>query len=304
MTPNVGFRIHTFHSGLRAALWYPATKGDSSFQYANGVMSAIARDAEISSCDRYPLVVFSHGYEACSTQSLFLTEALARAGYLVVAPDHKDALCKVDQPREGRMARAEEPFREPGQWDQNTYVDRRNDIRNVISEILLDEQLSAHIDPTRIGAAGHSLGGYTVAGMAGAWSSWKDPRIRAVLLLSPYVAPFLEHGTLGQIKVPVMYQGGTRDFGITPSVQRRGNGAYDSTSSPKFFLNIRAIGHMGWTNLICRQYGSAQACETESPAAKTITDYGIAFFNQFLKGMKQELLTRGSPQLAEYRSSL
>ena len=38
-----------------------------------------------------PLVVFSHGFGGSSTQSTFLMKALAGAGYLVVAPNHKDA---------------------------------------------------------------------------------------------------------------------------------------------------------------------------------------------------------------------
>src|SRR5579872_3176388 len=38
----------------------------------------------------YPLILFSHGYTGCNTQSVFLMRALAHAGYLVLAPNHKD----------------------------------------------------------------------------------------------------------------------------------------------------------------------------------------------------------------------
>src|SRR5580693_8599008 len=37
-----------------------------------------------------PLVVFSHGFHGCATQSRFLMQALAADGYLVVAPNHRD----------------------------------------------------------------------------------------------------------------------------------------------------------------------------------------------------------------------
>ena len=40
-----------------------------------------------------PIVVFSHGFHGCATQSRFLMTALAAAGYLVVAPNHRDATC-------------------------------------------------------------------------------------------------------------------------------------------------------------------------------------------------------------------
>src|SRR5580698_2997141 len=34
----------------------------------------------------YPIILFSHGFLVCGTQSVFLTESLAEAGYLVLAP--------------------------------------------------------------------------------------------------------------------------------------------------------------------------------------------------------------------------
>jgi alpha-beta hydrolase superfamily lysophospholipase len=40
-----------------------------------------------------PIVVFSHGFHGCTTQSRFLMIALASAGYLVVASNHRDAIC-------------------------------------------------------------------------------------------------------------------------------------------------------------------------------------------------------------------
>jgi hypothetical protein len=40
-----------------------------------------------------PIVVFSHGFHGCTTQSRFLMIALASAGYLVVASNHRDAVC-------------------------------------------------------------------------------------------------------------------------------------------------------------------------------------------------------------------
>src|SRR5262249_50737210 len=54
-----------------------------------------------------PVIVFSHGFHGCATQSRFLMEALASAGYLVLAPNHRDATCNggpahwLDQPQIG-----------------------------------------------------------------------------------------------------------------------------------------------------------------------------------------------------------
>jgi len=299
--PNLGYTIVTFSSGLRAAVWYPSLAGESRYQYAGGLVTALAADAAPAACAAYPMVVFSHGFGGCGTQSLFLTESLARAGYLVVAPDHKDAGCKVDRPRENvRFERAEEPFRQPQKWNDGTYRDRQRDIRTVLDEMPKRAPFGKQIDVARIGIAGHSLGGYTAAAMAGAWPSWKDARIKAALLLSPYVEPFLVKETLGGIRVPVMYQGGDRDYGITPEVRKAG-GAYDQTGPPKYFLELQATGHLGWTILTCQPYGAVPACVDQSARARQIDEYGVAFFDHYLKGRPEALLERSNSLLADYR---
>jgi predicted dienelactone hydrolase len=228
--------------------------------------------------DGYPLILFSHGFTGCGTQSVFLTEALAQAGYLVLAPNHHDAGCGTSLGHEGvlfaklAITRPEEPFRRPGAWSEETYRDRGADLEAILDTILKDKSFQGvPIDPSRIGVAGHSLGGYTVLGIAGGWPSWKDRRVKAVLALSPYCAPFIKKGNLGHLDVPVMFQGGTLDIGVTPSVRRRG-GAYDLTSAPKYYLELAGAGHFAWTNLN-KSYHSL------------INDYAVAFFDRYLKGI-------------------
>jgi predicted dienelactone hydrolase len=298
---NLGFRIQTFSSGLRAAVWYPTLSAESRFQYAIPLATALAEEAPVADCGVYPLVVYSHGFGGCGTVSVFFTEALARAGYIVVAPDHKDAKCKVDQPLTGSFVqRAEEPFRQPEKWSPANYQDRADDIRRILDELPRDPHFGAHIDWKHVGASGHSLGGYTIAGLAGGWSSWRDQRIQAALLMSPYVAPFVSKGTIASIDIPVMYQGGTRDFGITPVIQKSG-GAYDLTKPPKFFVELEGEGHLAWANKPCREYGSVPTCLAESATARTINEYGIAFFDRYLKGKNEPILERSETGLAEYR---
>ncbi len=203
---------------------------------------------------RAPLVVFSHGFHGASTQSSFLMRALAADGYLVVAPNHRDALA-------GGFARLLEPpdagFTRPDAWSDSTYRDRADDIRSLVEALKADERWSAVIDWSRVALVGHSLGGYTVIGLAGGWPSWKLPDVKAVVALSPYAAPFVEHGTLGRLGVPVMYQGGTWDAGISPSLGRPG-GAYDLTSAPASYVELRDAGHMAWTDLIPRHQATIE----------------------------------------------
>lgn len=301
-TLNLGFNIKTFSTGLRAAVWYPTTAGEAPYQYADRIATAVAQGAPAADCSLFPLIVFSHGLGGCGTQSVFFTEALARAGYIVVAPDHKDAKCKVDQPRSlgGLFQRAEEPLGDPEKWTDATYRDRRDDIEVVLNEITHDSLVGRRINQGAIAGVGHSLGGYTIAGMAGAWPSWKDKRIRAALLMSPYMEPFVAKGTLHSMDVPVMYQGGTRDFAITPKLEKPG-GAYDASNPPKFFVKFQNAGHFGFTILTCMPYGTTEGCNERSPLAKAIDEYGIAFFDRYLKGRPEPILDRPNAEVAALR---
>jgi len=47
---------------------------------------------------------------------------------------------------------------------------------------------------------------------------------------------------------PVMYQGGTKDLGITPSLKKSG-GCYPKTPAPAYFVEFRGAGHFAWTDL-------------------------------------------------------
>src|SRR5207244_5750878 len=123
-------------------------------------------------------------------QTIFLMEALARAGYIVAAPNHADAAAE-----RGKQPADVPNFFEPNSWDSGKFFDRKEDVTALVDELIVrgrDPQafLFEHVDEAFIGAAGHSLGGYTVLGLAGARPSWREPRIRAVVAYSPYAMPY------------------------------------------------------------------------------------------------------------------
>lgn len=302
---NVGYRLHTFSNGLRAAIWYPATAAEEGFEYPSDLKTSMAANAAPAACgDRYPLVVFSHGYGGCGTQSCFFTEELARRGYIVVGPDHKDAQCKVDQPR-GRykIQKAEAPFRQPQKWSDKNYVNRRDDVKRVIDEMLGSRDFGPRIDRGAIGVMGHSLGGYTAGALVGGWPSWKDNRIKAALLFSPFVTPFIEHRTLKDIDIPIMYQGGDRDIGVTPYVRKQG-GAYDLSNPPKYYLELESTGHFDWSIAVCKGQGTVRDCVTETQNGKLITQAGIWFFERHLRNKNvSEMAPAKVAGVLDYRAS-
>jgi len=157
-----------------------------------------------------------------------------------------------------------------------------NDLREVLQIIATDPELQRIADFSHVGAVGHSLGGYTVIGMAGGWPSWRTPEIMAVVALSPYVVPFIVHGTLGDIGVPVMYQGAQFDW-ITPTLEGE-FGPYASTPSPKYFVKLNGGTHFEWTNLLCLGEPNVAACLDHRENARAIDRYMVAFLDRYLKG--------------------
>jgi len=198
-------------------------------------------------------------------------KALAGHGYLVIAPNHRDAI------RRGGPAagiRPEQGFGDVKAWTDATYRDRGDDIKTLLANLRKDPTWSSRIDWSEVALCGHSLGGYTVLGLAGAWPSWKLPGIKAVVALSPYANPYIDRKTLHGISAPVMYQGGTIDFGITPLVKKPG-GAYELTPAPCCFVEFQGAGHFAWTDL-------------NPKFQPSIIYYTEAFLDRYVKGSSAE----------------
>lgn len=292
---HVGYTV-TKINGRTVSIWYPTEEQTHTYAYSNDFSSSLAVDAEPSTCTTYPLVVFSHGLGGCKTQTTFFTEELARSGYIVAAPDHKDALCGTSGAPVDLTTDAS--FLEPDAWSDTSEIDRRNDMTAVISGMLSSGTFKKSIDRNNIGIAGHSLGGYTALGLAGGWNSWRDSRIKAVLAMSPYAMPFIAHDTLKNIRIPVMYQGAMFDIGITPSLKGP-DGAYAHTPSPAYYVELIGGTHFEWTNLLCAGKKTSAECISGNTNAQLINRYGIAFFDTYLKGRSSAVLT-SKQGLAEY----
>lgn len=300
---EVGYRIVDLREGRRAAIWYPTSKPGEDQAYAeDGIRGRFSRDAAPLDCD-LPLVVFSHGLGGCGVQSLFLTEELARAGFIVIAPDHRDAACSVDGEGSPSLQAPQESLLEPDTWTPSTYIDRREDITRSIDAALSQDEVGPTIDPERIGVIGHSLGGYAALGVAGAWREWRDDRVKAVVLLSPYVHPFQAKKTLSQVEVPVMLQGADFDIFITPMLEGP-EGAYEALPSPRFFAKLRGGSHFEWTNLVCLGVSSIAACLETRENARLINEYTIDFLRRYLRQEASARLVGSGERLRAYERAV
>lgn len=236
-----------------------------------------------SSHTKTPVLIFSHGYKGCNIQSASIMEEISKSGFTIFAPNHFDASCNQDKSKS-----SEKPeFGKPDKWNESKYKDRRDDIVAVIDGLKADPKWSTKLDFSKLSLIGHSLGGYTVLGLSGAWSSWKIPGVKAVLAWSPYASPFIQRKTLGQIDIPIMYQGGTRDLGITPQVKKPG-GAFDQANAPAYFVNFKDAGHTSWTNFNKKQHS-------------LISNYSISFLKKYSLGDSSVVGSDSLNEVAEFR---
>jgi predicted dienelactone hydrolase len=151
---------------LRTAIWYPVDEGGQRERIFDApaaeqlfVPFDVAPAAPVSMrAQTYPLIVMSHGTGGSAVMMMWLGARLAAKGYIVAAVNHH-----------GNTS-AE---KEPAPQGFLLYWERAKDLKVVIDEVLRDPLVGARIDRSRIGAAGFSLGGYTVITAAGGRFSQK-----------------------------------------------------------------------------------------------------------------------------------
>lgn len=151
-------RTNWTHDGARplaTTVWYPAASSATEAPHAIGVFrfGQSAPDAPLVDTQRRPLIVLSHGTGGSAAQLAWLAEALVQDGFIVAAVSHHGNTAAESVP-------APAGFVLP--WE------RAFDLSALIDRLLADAQLGAHIDSARIGAAGFSLGGYTVLALGSA----------------------------------------------------------------------------------------------------------------------------------------
>ncbi len=151
-----GAEIHVLHT----TVWYPAAESAIETPQMIGAPDKPLFDAGsvtphasfAPSLAPYPLILLSHGTGGSAEQMAWLGTALARAGFIAAAVDH---------PGNNALGRyTAEGF--------TLWWERATDLSEVLDGLLADPELAPHIDRGRIGAAGFSLGGYTVLELGGA----------------------------------------------------------------------------------------------------------------------------------------
>ena len=149
---GVGFRdiyVEVEGGTLVTALWYPTDAPSGRMSVGPFTMNA-SRGAPMGG-GRYGLVLLSHGSEGGRLNHRETATRLAEGGYVVAAPEHAG-----DSWRDDRHSGTAENWRR-----------RPRQLSAVLDRLLGDAEFSPHIDDERIGAIGHSAGGYSVLALIG-----------------------------------------------------------------------------------------------------------------------------------------
>jgi predicted dienelactone hydrolase len=149
---------------LVTAIWYPADAGaqprPQHFGPPGGpplfLGDAVAENAGLAMHpSRFPLILLSHGTGGTAQSLAWFATALAARGYIVAGVNHPGN-------------NATEPYTVQGFM---LWWKRAEDLSRIAAGMLADPLFGPRIDRQRIGAAGFSLGGYTMMALAGGITS-------------------------------------------------------------------------------------------------------------------------------------
>ncbi|MEZ5934813.1 MAG: alpha/beta hydrolase [Alphaproteobacteria bacterium] len=281
----IGFRQITIDTGgsrpLNVALWYP-TGDDASAETVgeNRAFFGIPTVPDATPDPRsHPLVVLSHGYGGTWRNLSWLAAVLVEHGFAVAAPDHP-----------GTTFFDRDPAQAAKLWE------RPHDLSRTIDAVLADPGLAGPVDPGRIAAIGHSLGGWTVAALAGArfdpqlfaqdcddnaglractlseelgltdpalGQDLRDPRVKAFVTLDLGLARGFLPESLAAVTVPALVFGAGIDIGGMPAALESGWLAEHLPGETTHLVMIPDAMHFSFMQL-CKP-GAEAMIEKEDP---------------------------------------
>jgi len=203
----------------------------------------------------YPLVVFAHGFGSDVTGYLSLLERWASAGFVVAAP-----LFPLTNAHT------------PGGPDLSDYVHQPGDMSFVVTQMLglssaSSGRLAGLVDPTEVGAAGHSLGGVTTLGLV-ANTCCRDDRIRAAVVMSGDPITFPTGEVDEVVAPPILLVHGNADPAV-PYVSSVD--VFNAAHAPKGLLTIIGGDH-------------GSPVDPAGPAFTSVVRATTDFFDRYLKG--------------------
>jgi predicted dienelactone hydrolase len=273
-TQEIEFTIPNSDRLVVAEVYYPAVGDlvDASIDYGVWRRKKFTKNAPVlASIHKFPLVIFSHGYQGDRFGNSWVAEQLVAAGFIVAMVDHQH----------NNSYEHSDDFCYGSMWQ------RPLDMSGLITYLLQNHEWSKYIDKNKIAAGGFSLGGLTSLWLAGIeadpvaikdalqsysrWNDWpnsvvnkmqklnwdiygkpySDSRIKAVFSLAPALGDgFKPHG-LAKVKIPTLIIVGNSDIVVPP--EQNSYYYHDNIPSSEL-LTIKNVGHFTFLN-DCSAFG-------------------------------------------------
>lgn len=199
---------------LPTTLWYPTGLG------APG--GRPAPDAPVAT-GRFPLVLFSHGLQSLPELHSAMASRWAAAGFIVAAPAYPHT-----NRRTKAFSRAD---------IRNQPADAWQVIRQLVRlDASPDDPFAGHLRTDRIGAAGHSAGGYTTAGL---FTAGHSADLRAGIIIAGGAMPGGPAVFAGPAAA-LLFIHGTADATVPITT---GRAAFGRADWPKAFMTLAGQGH-------------------------------------------------------------
>jgi predicted dienelactone hydrolase len=208
---TAGFR--TFELPFPTLVLYPSDSPEQPEKLGPYELS-VAMNAPIAA-GTFPFVVVSHGSGGTPMSHRTLAAHLARNGFVVAMPEHP-----------GNNRNNNDLFDTVANLEN-----RPRHVRTVIDWAFSSDVFGSHLIPDRVAVVGHSIGGYTALAIAGGVPTSfprespdrqprqieveLDPRVKALILLTPAAPWFMAAGALSNVRLPILLWTAETDT-ITP----------------------------------------------------------------------------------------
>lgn len=278
---------------LLVAVWFPAEGGSSRAPYMDKRTAAELAsewqlqpgfeqnmrthawvDAKIEKGEPFPVVLLEHGSGVVPAIYTVLAEGLASHGFVVVATNHPPDSLIAAYPDGHEIKSA--PY-----WPSG--ADRRTqgiaigkfahdvlvaDVRFVLDQFQQlnshDEFWRGHLDFSRVGIVGHSMGGTTAA-----LATLEDKRIRAGVNLDGSTYPGMNADVRPiSLYKPLLFMA-TEEHANNPATQAK---EYVGAKSDTYYVIVAGSDHMGFTDARLVQNRFSREAASDRPTNEQALD--------------------------------
>jgi len=297
---------------IAVQFWYPSDKIESELLY--DISGAPISDDQQS----YPLLIFSHGAFGMRMSNASTFRELASHGYIVASIDHTyhsfytsfadgtRTPVNIDFINSAIAVSSDDlPIEETFEITNNWLDLRKADINLVIDSLksenfgTKDEIIKGHMDLTKIGLFGHSLGGATAAQIGR-----ERDDIRAVIVIDgTLIGDIIELNSDNKeilidksYNKPLMQMYNSsfenqeaKETSYLPNIN-----AFNNATGAAYSLCIKDSGHLNFTDLprispfLAGMLGTGTVDSFE--AIEIVNEYSLAFFDKHVKGQHTTLL--------------